>query len=82
MHRKEMAFNKKKVKFYQAWQDSLKTYKAVLRTTKSSYYSSLIEENKKSRFLFSTVAWLTQSHNSIEQSIPPHLSSSDFMNFF
>lgn len=39
----------------------------------------LIEENKnKSRILFSTVAKMTESHNSMELCIPMPLSSTDF----
>uniref|UniRef100_A0A8C9Z9B5 Reverse transcriptase domain-containing protein n=1 Tax=Sander lucioperca TaxID=283035 RepID=A0A8C9Z9B5_SANLU len=65
------------------WQDSLKTYRKTPRKARSDYYSSLIEENKNNpRFLFSTVARLTDSHSSIEPSIPIALSSDDFMSFF
>ncbi len=65
------------------WQDSLKIYRKALRNAKAAYYSSLIEENRNNpRFLFSTVARLTESHSSIEQSIPIALSSYDFMSFF
>lgn len=52
----------KKDEFYQAWQGSLKTYRAALHTA---------QENKNNpRLLFSTAARLTQNHNSIEKSIP------------
>ena len=65
------------------WQESLKTYRKALRKARSDYYSSLIEENKNNpRFLFSTVARLTDSHSSTEPSIPLALSSDDFMSFF
>uniref|UniRef100_A0A8C9XHL9 Reverse transcriptase domain-containing protein n=1 Tax=Sander lucioperca TaxID=283035 RepID=A0A8C9XHL9_SANLU len=65
------------------WQDSLKNYRRALRNARSDYYSTLIEENKNNpRFLFSTVARLTDSHSSIEPSIPIALSSDDFMTFF
>lgn len=41
------------------------------------------KENKKSpRFLFSTVARLTESHSSSELCIPIGLSGNDFMSFF
>ncbi|MDF4419801.1 hypothetical protein P3392_23640, partial [Vibrio parahaemolyticus] len=65
------------------WADSLKTYKRGLRNARANYYSVLIEENKNTpRFLFSTVARLTEGQNSIEPCIPLALSSNDFMSFF
>ena len=69
--------------FYIAWKDGFVAYKKALHKARVAYYSSLIEENKNNhRFLFSTVARLTQSHSSTEPSIPLTLSSDDFMNFF
>ena len=66
-----------------AWMDSLKSYRKVLHNARAAYYSALIEENKNNpRFLFSTVAKLTESHRSTEPSIPISLSSDDFMSFF
>uniref|UniRef100_A0A8P4G3Q0 Reverse transcriptase domain-containing protein n=1 Tax=Dicentrarchus labrax TaxID=13489 RepID=A0A8P4G3Q0_DICLA len=65
------------------WQDDLKIYRKALRNARGAYYSALIEENKNNpRFLFSTVARLTESHSSIEPHIPINLSSNDFMSFF
>uniref|UniRef100_A0A8D3B260 Reverse transcriptase domain-containing protein n=1 Tax=Scophthalmus maximus TaxID=52904 RepID=A0A8D3B260_SCOMX len=65
------------------WKNCLITYKKALRNARTNYFSSLIEENKNNpRFLFSTVARLTESKSSTEQSIPPTLSSNDFMSFF
>ncbi|MDF4316827.1 reverse transcriptase family protein, partial [Vibrio parahaemolyticus] len=65
------------------WTDSLKTYKRGLCNARANYYSALIEDNKNNpRFLFSTVARLTESQSSIEPCIPLALSSNDFMSFF
>ncbi|XP_049426310.1 uncharacterized protein LOC125885000 [Epinephelus fuscoguttatus] len=65
------------------WTDSLKTYKRGLHNARANYYSELIEDNKNNpRFLFSTVARLTESQSSIEPCIPLALSSNDFMSFF
>ncbi|KAM7366739.1 hypothetical protein PAMP_014689 [Pampus punctatissimus] len=69
--------------FRLAWQDNLTIYRKALRNARTAYYSSLIEENKNNpRFLFSTVARLTENHSSIEPSIPLGLTSNDFMRFF
>lgn len=65
------------------WQESHNKYMKALRFARTSYYSSLIEENKNNpRYLFSTVARLTQSQSSIEPVIPLALSCDDFMSFF
>ena len=65
------------------WHITLNDYKKAIRKARAAYYSSLIEEKKNNaRFIFSTVARLTESHSSIELSIPIALSSNDLMCFF
>lgn len=65
------------------WRESHNNYMTALRRARAAYYSSLIEENKNNpRYLFSTVARLTQSHSSIDPVIPLALSCEDFMSFF
>lgn len=61
---------------YLAWQDSFRAYKKALCRTRTSYYPSLIDEEKNNpQFLFNTVAKLTRNHNCIEPVIPISLSS-------
>ncbi|XP_074521141.1 uncharacterized protein LOC141786455 [Halichoeres trimaculatus] len=65
------------------WKNSLNEYRKALRLARATYYSTLIEENKNNpRFLFSTVARLTNSHSSTEPCVPLSLSSEGFMSFF
>ena len=67
--------------FFHAWKDSLLSYKHALSTARSSYFSTLIDENRNNpRYLFNTVARLTKNHVDPFVSIP--FSSNDFMNFF
>ncbi|CAJ1053038.1 RNA-directed DNA polymerase from mobile element jockey [Xyrichtys novacula] len=65
------------------WQECLDKYKKALRRARTTYYSSLIEENKNNpRYLFSTVARLTDCPSTTEPCIPLALSSNDFLSFF
>ena len=67
--------------FFHAWKDSLLSYKHALSTARSSYFSTLIDENGNNpRHLFNTVARLTKNHVDPCVSIP--FSSNDFMNLF
>ena len=71
------------VEYLLDWKNSVRVYKKALHKARAAYYSKLIEENKSNpRFLFSTVARLTESHSSTEPSIPRSLNTSIFMTFF
>ena len=71
------------VEYLLDWKNSVRVYKKALHKARAAYYSKIIEENKNNpRFLFSTVARLTESHSSTEPSIPRSLNSSIFMTFF
>ena len=60
----------------------LRTYMKALHAAIAAKHSALITNNKNgSRFLFRTVARLTQSQSSVEQHIPISLTSYDFINF-
>uniref|UniRef100_A0A8C0XVG3 Reverse transcriptase domain-containing protein n=1 Tax=Cyprinus carpio carpio TaxID=630221 RepID=A0A8C0XVG3_CYPCA len=66
-----------------AWRESNLSYRKALKTAKSDYFSSLLEENKHNpRYLFNTVAKLTKNKASTSVDISQHHSSNDFMNDF
>ncbi|MCI4379877.1 hypothetical protein PGIGA_G00233490, partial [Pangasianodon gigas] len=66
-----------------AWKDSILTYKKALRLARSTYLSTLIENNKSNpKFLFNTIAELTRNKTSTEISIITANKSNDFMKFF
>ncbi len=66
-----------------AWWDSTLTYRKALKTARSDYFSSLLEENKHNpRYLFNTVAKLTKNKTSTNVDISQQYSSNDFMNYF
>ena len=68
---------------YSLWRRSFETYRKALRQARSTYYSDLIRTNQHNpRFLFSTVAKLTESHTVTNPSIPPCLSGDIFIHFF
>uniref|UniRef100_A0A8C2B7I6 Reverse transcriptase domain-containing protein n=1 Tax=Cyprinus carpio TaxID=7962 RepID=A0A8C2B7I6_CYPCA len=66
-----------------AWRESNLSYRKTLKTARSDYFSSLLEENKHNpRYLFNTVAKLTKNKASTSVDISQHHSSNDFMNYF
>ncbi len=59
------------------------SYRKALKTARSDYFSSLLEENKHNpRYLFNTVAKLTKNKASTGVDISQQHSSNDFMNYF
>ncbi len=49
--------------FRMAWRESTLSYRKALKTARSDYFSSLLEENKHNpRYLFNTVAKLPKKH--------------------
>uniref|UniRef100_A0A3Q1J4G7 Reverse transcriptase domain-containing protein n=2 Tax=Anabas testudineus TaxID=64144 RepID=A0A3Q1J4G7_ANATE len=69
--------------FQIAWMESILNYKKALSAARSSYLSTLIENNKNNpRFLFNTVAKLTRKKTTADISATTLCSSEDFMNFF
>ncbi len=69
--------------FHIAWQEGTLSYRKALKTARSDYFSSLLEEIKHNpRYLFNTVAKLTQNKTSTDVDISQQHSSNDFMNYF
>ena len=77
----ERAWRKSKLDvFYLAWCDSVLNYKCALNTARTAHFSGLINNNKHNpRFLFHTVAKLTQKPQSV--SCAP-FKANDFLDFF
>ncbi|KAA0724041.1 putative RNA-directed DNA polymerase from transposon X-element [Triplophysa tibetana] len=66
-----------------AWKESASCYKKALKAAKAEHFRNLIENNKNNpRFLFSTIAKLTNKQTPPDLGIPPHLGSNEFMKFF
>ncbi len=74
----ERSWRKTKLEVFRiAWRESILSYRKALKTARSDYFSSLLEENKYNpQYLFNTVAKLM--NNIISQ----QHSSNDFMNYF
>jgi len=66
-----------------AWKNSLSSYRQALKTARTEYIRKLIDNHQNNpRFLFSTVARLTNKQLSPDLNIPSQFNSNDFMNFF
>ncbi len=66
-----------------AWRENTLSYRKTLKTARSAYFTSLLEENKHNpKYLFNTVAKLTKNITSAGADITQQHSSNDFMNYF
>ncbi len=66
-----------------AWKNSMSSYKQTLKVARTEHIRNLIDNNQNNpRFLFSTVARLTNKQISPNLNIPSHFNSNDFMNLF
>ncbi len=59
----ERSWRKTKLEVFRlAWRESNLSYRKALKTARSDYFSSLLEQNKHNpRYLFNTVAKLTKN---------------------
>ncbi len=66
-----------------AWKNSMSGYRQALKAARTEHIHKLIDNNQNNpRFLFSTVARLTNNQTSPDLNIPSQFNSNDFMNFF
>ncbi len=66
-----------------AWRNSMSSYRQALKACQDDHIRKLIDnEQNNPRFLFSTVARLTNKQMSPDLNIPSEFNSNDFMNFF
>ncbi len=65
-----------------AWKNSMSSYRQALKAARTEHIRKLIDNNQNNpRFLFSTVARLTNNQTSPYLTIPSQFNSNDFMNF-
>ncbi len=63
--------------------NSMSSYRQALKTARTKHIRKLIDNHQNNpRFLFSTVARLTNKWMSPDLNIPSQFNSNDFMNFF
>ncbi len=61
----------------------MSSYRQALKTARTEYIRKLIDNHQNNpRFLFSTVARLTNKQMSPDLNIPSQFNSNDFMNYF
>ncbi len=66
-----------------AWKNSMSSYRQALKAARTEHVHKLIDNHQNNpRFLFSTVARLTNKQMSPDLNIPSEFNSNDFMNFF
>ncbi len=66
-----------------AWKNSMSSYRQALKAARTEHIRKLIDNNQNNpRFLFSTVARLTNKQMSPDLNIPSQFNMNDFMNFF
>ncbi len=66
-----------------AWKNSMSSYRQALKAARTEHILKLIDNNQNNpRFLFSTVARLTNNQPPPDLNIPSQFNSNDFMNLF
>ncbi len=80
----ERSWRKTKLEVFRiAWWENMLSYRKALKTARSAYFTSLLEENKHNpKYLFNTVAKLTKNITLAGADITEQHSSNDFMNYF
>ncbi len=80
----ELSWRKTKLEVFRiAWRESTPSYRKALKTARSDYFSSRLEENKHNpRYLLNTVSKSTKHKVSAGVDISQQHSSNDFMNYF
>ncbi len=79
----ERRWRKTKLEVFRiAWRESTLSYRKALKTARSDYFSSLLEDKHNPRYLFNTVAKLTKNKASTGVDTSQEHSSKDFMNYF
>ncbi len=65
------------------WKNSMSSYRQDLKAARTEHICKLIDNNQNNpRFLFSTVARLTNNQTSPDVNIPSQFNNNTFMNFF